>query len=121
MKMRRRNVICWLEDEDDAWSTDRQRIKDVAIQYFCTLFTTTAITGFQDIIDCVPCRVESLDNIALTAKVIDIEIENALHQMHPTKSPGPDGFNAWFSNIIGRQWVVWFYVWLNPSFNLVGC
>lgn len=96
MKRRIKNAIRGLEEEDGTWFTDRHRIQDVAVQYFHNLFTTNTTTGFQEIIDCVPCRVDQLDNNSLIALMTDMEIENALHQMHPTKSPGLDGFNVGF-------------------------
>ncbi|XP_070665131.1 uncharacterized protein [Malus domestica] len=37
-----------------------------------------------------------MDNNLLTATATDVEIETAIFQMDPTKSPGPDGFNAGF-------------------------
>ena len=35
-----------------------------------------------------------MENNILVAPVSDVEIETSIYQMHPTKSPGPDGFNA---------------------------
>ena len=40
----------------------------------------------------------SLENNLLVAPVLDVEIEHAIYQMHPTKSPGPDEFNVGFFN-----------------------
>lgn len=37
-----------------------------------------------------------MDNNLLIAPMTDMEIETALYQMYPTKSPGLDGFNAGF-------------------------
>lgn len=37
-----------------------------------------------------------MDNNLLITPVSDVEIEHALYHMHPTKSRGPDGFNAGF-------------------------
>lgn len=96
MKMRRRNAICGLEEEDGTWTTDRQRIQELVVQYFHSLFSTIRPTSFQEIISCVSSRVGRLDNDSLITLVAEAEIENAIFQMYPTKSPSPNGFNAGF-------------------------
>ncbi|GAU30671.1 hypothetical protein TSUD_31430 [Trifolium subterraneum] len=44
---------------------------------------------------CEP-RVTDDDNVVLTAPITKVEIQQALFQMHPDKSPGPDEFNPAF-------------------------
>ena len=96
MKKRRRNTIRGLEMDDGTWCTDRMGIQNIAIQYFQSLFTTTMNNPFDNVIQCMPSRVGSLENQILVAPVLDVEIEDAIYQMHPSKSLGPDGFNAGF-------------------------
>ncbi|XP_024196278.1 uncharacterized protein LOC112199498 [Rosa chinensis] len=43
------------------------------------------------LIDATPCKVTNQMNEMLVAPYIDEEIKRALFQMHPSKSPGPDG------------------------------
>jgi hypothetical protein len=42
------------------------------------------------------CGNKSPDNNFLTLLIIKVEIQHALFQMHPNKSPSPDGFNMTF-------------------------
>lgn len=74
------------------WCIDRLHIQGIAVQYFQSLFSTTRSTNFIEIILCVLSRVGRMENNLLIAKVTDTEIENAIYQMQPTKSPSPDGF-----------------------------
>lgn len=96
MKRRRRNCIRGLEEDDGTWCNDRLRIHGIAIQYFQSLFSSDRQVCFGDILPCVPCKVGVVNNNFLIAPVNDVEIENAIYQIHLTKSPGLDGFNAGF-------------------------
>lgn len=96
LKRRRRNVIRGLEEDDGTWCTKETRIHDIAVDYFISLFSTDRPNTFLEILQCVPNRVGDMDNNLLTTAVTDVEIEIALFQMHPMKSPRPDGFNARF-------------------------
>lgn len=75
---------------------DMNRIHGIAIEYFTSLFTTDRPTNFLEILQCVLTRVGEMDNNLLITPVTDVEIEMAIYQMHPTKSPGLDEFNAGF-------------------------
>ncbi|KAB2622357.1 ribonuclease H protein [Pyrus ussuriensis x Pyrus communis] len=88
LKRRRRNTIRGLEEEDGTWCMDMNQIHGIAIDYFTSLFTTDNPTNFLEILQCVPTRVGEKDNTLLIAPVTDMEIETAIYQMHPTKSPG---------------------------------
>jgi hypothetical protein len=68
---------------------------EVAKQYFDTLFKPR--NGDQDpVLNLIQSRVTEEDNFLLTAPLTKVEIQQALFQMHPDKSPGPDGFNPAF-------------------------
>ncbi|KAM1398237.1 hypothetical protein ACFX2I_015708 [Malus domestica] len=96
LKRHRQNMIRGLEAGDGTWCTDATQINSIAVDYFTSLFTMDRPLQFGEILQCVPTRVGEVDNAMLVAPVTDGEIEAAIYQMHPTKSPGPDGFNAGF-------------------------
>lgn len=96
LKRKRRNAIRGFEEEDNTWCIDDQRLRAIAVNYFQQLFTTDQPASVMDLSPCVACKVDQVDNGRLIAQITDMEIEIAIHQMHPMKSPGPDGFNAGF-------------------------
>ncbi|GAU12587.1 hypothetical protein TSUD_131970 [Trifolium subterraneum] len=48
------------------------------------------------VLNLIQPRVTDDDNLVLTTPITKVEIQQALFQMHPDKSPGPDGFNPAF-------------------------
>lgn len=60
------------------------------------LFESKGVVGIDDCIATVFSRVSPDLNAMLAEDFFQEEIDSALAQMHPFKSPGPDGFNASF-------------------------
>lgn len=56
--------------------------------------------------DSVHSRVSVDMNEALLAYYTDEEIKKALFQMHPSKSPGPNGMSPFFSKIFGMWFIM---------------
>ncbi|GAU48097.1 hypothetical protein TSUD_238360 [Trifolium subterraneum] len=68
---------------------------EVTKSYFDALFKPR--DGDHDpVLNLIKPRVTDDDNVVLTAPITKVEIQQALFQMHPDKSPGPDGFNPAF-------------------------
>jgi hypothetical protein len=81
------------ENGDDI--TGQQNLCDAARSYFHELFTPKG--GCLDpVLSLISPRVTEADNISLEAPITKEEVRVALFQMHPEKSPGPDGFNPTF-------------------------
>jgi hypothetical protein len=78
--------------------TDQEKIGEVARTYFQELFKPTR--GSQEpVLSLISPRISAEDNTLLEAPITKEELRTALFQMHPDKSPGPDGFNpAFFQN-----------------------
>ncbi|GAU51605.1 hypothetical protein TSUD_414370 [Trifolium subterraneum] len=73
----------------------QEELCEVAKSYFDTLFKPR--DGDHDpVLNLIQPRVTDDDNFVLTAPITKVEIQQALFQMHPDKSPGPDGFNPTF-------------------------
>lgn len=62
---------------------------------FNNLFSTTP-SNWEEVIDCIPNTITLNQNEELLKPVTDIEVKNALFQMHPDKSPDPDGMTPAF-------------------------
>ncbi|CAB4268374.1 unnamed protein product [Prunus armeniaca] len=93
---RRRNLMKGLEDEFGQWQDDTQDMKRIAFEYFSKIFTTDRPTQIVEITECVTRKVQPQQNASLIKPVSDTEIVEAVKALHPTKSPGPDGFTGSF-------------------------
>jgi hypothetical protein len=67
----------------------------VAQRYFHDLFTPKG-GSLEPVLSLISPRVSATDNASLEAPITKEEVRFALFQMHPDKSPGPDGFNPAF-------------------------
>ncbi|XP_037491657.1 uncharacterized protein LOC119369367 [Jatropha curcas] len=70
-------------------------MRNVFLEYFTTLFTATPVQS-SPVLEHVDSWVTESDNDNLMAPFLDEEFRSAIFQMHPDKSPGPDGFNPCF-------------------------
>jgi hypothetical protein len=84
-----------LKNDNDELITGQQHLCEVARSYFHELFTPKG--GVLDpVLSLISPRVSVEDNAVLEAPITKEEVRVALFQMHPDKSPGPDGFNPAF-------------------------
>ncbi|GAU35032.1 hypothetical protein TSUD_103550 [Trifolium subterraneum] len=80
----------------------QEELCGVAKSYFDILFKPR--DGDHDpVLNLIQPRVTDDDNFVLTAPITKVEIHQALFQMHPDKSPGPDGFNPTFYQRFWQQ------------------
>ncbi|GAU18647.1 hypothetical protein TSUD_124800 [Trifolium subterraneum] len=92
---RKKKNISKLVDEGGMEVHTQEELCEVAKQYFDTLFKPK--NGEQEpVLNLIQRRVTEEDNMYLAASITKVEIQQALFQMHPDKSPGPDGFNPTF-------------------------
>jgi hypothetical protein len=84
-----------LKNENGEEITGQQNLYEAARSYFHDLFTPKGGCLVQ-ILSLISPRVTEADNISLEAPITKEEVRVALFQMHPEKSPGPDGFNPTF-------------------------
>ncbi|GAU16656.1 hypothetical protein TSUD_326060 [Trifolium subterraneum] len=73
----------------------QEELCEVAKSYFDTLFKPR-VGDHDPVLNLVQPRVTNDDNFFLNAPITKVEIQQALFQMHPDKSPGLDGFNPAF-------------------------
>ena len=71
-------------------------IANVATNYFRELFTTSSPTRDNEVLELIPRKITEEMNEHLTKEFHKEEIFQAIHSMHPTKAPGPDGMLAIF-------------------------
>ena len=69
---------------------------EIAVNYYQTLFTASAITHMTKVLDKVDRVVTNDMRRTLMLPYTEEEVRVALFQIHPSKSPGPDGMSPYF-------------------------
>jgi hypothetical protein len=75
----------------------------MAKSFYQNLYSSEGVTEMDEVLRCVPTRVDADMNSKLDAPFTAKEVKSALFEMYPTKAPGPDGFPAHFFQ---RNWEV---------------
>ena len=91
-----RNYIKGLYDEEGQWCTHLSRMVDIVVKFYQQLFTSSEPVNLDEILEQIPTMVTKEMNSELLKEFIAKEVENALKQMAPLKSPGPDGMPPLF-------------------------
>ena len=92
---KKRNEIAGLTTDKGEWVQTDKDIQRVAIDYFKDLYSYSPCK-YDEVLDCVDVRIKREENTALLLPFSKDEFKEAIIQMHPDKSPGPDGFNPAF-------------------------
>lgn len=119
---RRRNNVKGLFDKHDVWHEKLEDMQNIVAGYFSDLFATENPSNYDAALEGLECLVSSETNVMLDVEPSSEEIKDALFQMHPNKSPGPDGMHALFFqkfwHIIGPDIVDFVKSWWRGSIDL---
>ena len=88
---RRKNYIKGLYDKDGQWCTNPSRVEGIVLEFYQALFTSQNPENFDEILAQMPRLVTDEMNNDLMTKFQKEEVETALKQMAPLKSPSLDG------------------------------
>lgn len=85
-----------LLDSDRRWQVDPRNIEGIILEYFGSIFKSNEPANFEASLSAIHPKVTSAMNATLTTNFRVDEVWNALQQMHPTKSPGPNSISPIF-------------------------
>ena len=71
-------------------------IVSIATEYFNELFSTSCPSESEEVANLIPRSATPEMNEQLTKEFQKKEVVQAVHSMHPTKTPGPNGMSAIF-------------------------
>ena len=89
-------MIKGIRDQNGAWLTEHEEIGHAMENYYKELFSTSNSFLEADSLKKIPCMVTEEMNEELMKEFSEIEVKEALNQMTPLKTPGPDGMPPLF-------------------------
>lgn len=77
------------------WKEWNDGLEELIVDYYTELFSASQVDSVE-VLDSVTSAITREQNLKLSMPVTDDEVKEALFQMHPDKSPGPDGMTLVF-------------------------
>jgi hypothetical protein len=99
----KKNRVKKLKTENGEWEENEENMRQIAADYFQSLYTKDPGVNPQEVLELVEARVSDEVNDELCKPFTNTEIADVLFQIGPLKAPGPDGFPARFFR---RNWDV---------------
>lgn len=92
------NEIKGLRDDQGMLQCDEQALNDIAVSYFQRIFQScnSSMDDVNAALESIVPRVDQQMNLELTRPHTSKEVRTSLFDMHPLKSPGPDGLSVVF-------------------------
>ena len=87
----RRNQILGLKNNQNVWCTEESQIKNIAVDYYQSLFSSSSPSELEKILEKIQTSVTESMNLTLLKDFNREEVESALTQMEPITAPRPDG------------------------------
>lgn len=87
----RRNRILGLRNNQDLWCTEESQIKNIAFEFYQSLFTSSNPSNFDEVLLNIQPTVTKEMNSLLLWQFNREEIEFAMNQMESITAPGPNG------------------------------
>uniref|UniRef100_A0A803NZS4 Reverse transcriptase n=1 Tax=Cannabis sativa TaxID=3483 RepID=A0A803NZS4_CANSA len=81
--------------QEGVWIDWDNNLSGLMVDYFSKLFSSSPLE-IREVNDSIPSVVSDMQNALLLEPITDDEVRRALFQMHPDKSPGPDGMTPGF-------------------------
>lgn len=84
-----------IQDDRGEWQEGSNKEK-VILDYFKDFFTTANLSASLDFLTVLRGKVTSQMNEGLCSEYSELEVKEALQQMHPSKAPSLDGMSPLF-------------------------
>lgn len=94
-RRRRNNQVTKLKNDDGAWIQKGPELDRFIGDYFGQLYASTQVI-IEDVLECITKRITSNQNSILTRAIDGEEAKQAVFNMHPDKSLGPNSLNPGF-------------------------
>lgn len=91
-----KNHIASVFNGDGVWCDNEDDISQIAEHYFQNLFTSTQPSNMSNVLDSMDSLVTLDMNHQLLLAYTPEEVKKVLFQMHPSKSPSPNGMSHFF-------------------------
>uniref|UniRef100_A0A2N9GD29 Reverse transcriptase domain-containing protein n=1 Tax=Fagus sylvatica TaxID=28930 RepID=A0A2N9GD29_FAGSY len=85
-----------LLNEQGQWATEVDQLQSISEQYFKDIFTSSTPSRIEEAMEAVDRVVDPKMNRRLTRPFKFEEVQRAVFQMHPSKSPRPDDMSCFF-------------------------
>uniref|UniRef100_A0A803PEK6 Reverse transcriptase domain-containing protein n=1 Tax=Cannabis sativa TaxID=3483 RepID=A0A803PEK6_CANSA len=89
------NAISKLRDGNGQWVSWENGLSELIVDYYSALFSASGASCLE-VVEDIECSISDMVNHELCLPVTEEEVRKALFQMHPSKSPGPDGMTPGF-------------------------
>ena len=90
------SYILGFEDEVGDWIEEEGRMREMVVEYFAYIFTTSNPSGFDEVPEGMLPTVTEDMNSDLNRPFLAKEVQRALHQMAPLTTLGPNGMSSIF-------------------------
>ena len=85
-----------LLDANGVWQDDENKMEEIVVDYYSSLFTSSNRTEFDEILNAVQPKVSTWMNQDLILSINESDVRLALKQMYLLKAPGLDGMPPLF-------------------------
>ena len=104
----RRNRILGLKNNQNVWCTEESQIKNIAVDYYRSLFSSSSPSELEKILEKIQTSVTESMNLTLLKDFNREEVESALTQMEPITAPARTVCLQSFINLFGPLLVMMF-------------